>query len=105
MKKKVRILVASMTALFLCTISASANNLLSSVFGVGVQNLISDVSATLVILSPITGGAAAGYFFIRRGMADEQDGKMWNHRIKTAVICGVGGMLGAALVNVLSSYF
>jgi len=76
-----------------------------STFGVGTKNLINDVFKYLVVLSPLTGGAFAVYFVIRKGMADEQDGKMWAHRIKTAIACGVGGCLVSGVIAVITSYY
>lgn len=84
---------------------ALASDLASSELGVGIKNLITDVSAFLVVLSPIAGGAAAVYFLIRRAVADEQDGKLWDKRIKMAIICGVAGMLVSGIITLISSYF
>ena len=38
-------------------------------------------------------------------MSDEQDGKLWEKRIKVAILCGVGGCLTSGAISVLSSYF
>lgn len=96
--------LAALTAAF-SVVPASANNIMDSVLGSGLVNLINDVSFSLVIICPLVGAAAAGYFFIRRGMSDEQDGKMWEKRIKIAIICGVGGCLTSVIIAVGSSYF
>lgn len=92
-------------AVCLLAVPASAGGLADSTLGVGVRQLFSDVSSYLMILCPTAGGAAAVYFAIRRAMADEQDGKLWEKRIKTAIICGVGGCLASALISALSTYF
>lgn len=97
------ILIAA--AVCLLVVPASAGGLADSTLGVGVRQLFSDVSSYLMILCPTAGGAAAVYFAIRRAMADEQDGKLWEKRIKTAIICGVGGCLASALISALSTYF
>lgn len=97
--------IALWLSVMLCTTAASANNLANSEIGRGIRQLILDISGFLVILSPLAGAAAAGYFILRRSTADEQDGKMWTNRAKIAVFCGVGGMMGSVLVNLLSSYF
>ena len=103
MKKKYMI-PAFTLVMTLCVHSASANTLMDSEIGKGIKNL-TDISGALVILSPIIGGCGVAYFIIRRGMADEQEGKMWSNRSKIAAICGVGGMLGSAIINLLASYF
>lgn len=97
---------AAAAALWALTASAFASgNLQSSELGVGIKNMINDVSGFLVVLCPLSGGAAAVYFLIRRSMADEQDGKMWTHRIHVAILCGVAGMLVSGIITLLSSYF
>lgn len=100
--------LALCTALALCACMGSAGatgNLDSSTIGVGIKNMLSDGGSFLLLLSPIAGGAAAGYFIIRRGMADEQDGKMWSKRIVIAVVCAVGGMLVGSVIKLIGSYF
>ena len=82
-----------------------ADNISSSTIGVGITNLLNDLSTYVVILSPTVGGLAAVYFVIRRGMADEQDGKLWEKRIRTAVICGVAGALIGGIIKLIASYF
>lgn len=83
----------------------AAGGLLDSTLATGLKNLLNDVSSFLVILSPVFGGAAAVYFLIRRSMADEQDGKLWEKRIKNAIICGAGGMLVSGVIALVTSYF
>ena len=95
----------SLVMLALCAVPASAGSLASSTLGVGVKELISDVSALLIVLCPLTAAAAAGFFAIRRSMSDEQDGKLWEKRIKTAFFCGVGGCLVSSVITLLASYF
>lgn len=105
MKKKWNTLAALTLSAALCITTAGANDLMDSAIGQGLRALITDVSGAMVMLSPIVGGAAVAYFIIRRGMADEQEGRMWTSRAKIAAICGVGGMLGSAIINLLGSYF
>lgn len=80
-------------------------DLADSTFGAGTKNLISDLFKYLVVISPLTGGAFSVYFVIRKGMADEQEGKMWANRIKTAIACGVGGCLVSGIIAVITSYY
>lgn len=92
-----------MVALFVT--QAFANGIADSPIGEGIKNMLNDVSLYLVILCPIAGSVAAVYFLIRRSMADEQDGKMWDKRVKTAIICAAGGMLVSGIIALVSSYF
>ncbi|MET0017993.1 hypothetical protein [Oscillibacter sp.] len=92
-----------MLALFI--VPASAGGLADSTVGVGLKNLLNDTFSLLIILCPIAAALSAAYFFIRRSMADEQDGKLWEKRIKVALGCGVGGTLVSAIITTLTSYF
>jgi len=83
----------------------AAADIANSTLGTGTKKLISDASTYLMVLCPIAGAMAGGYFFIRRSMADRQDGKEWNDRIKVAILCGVGGCLINGVIALLSSYF
>lgn len=95
----------ALVMLTLFIVPASAGGLADSALGTGLRNLLTDASNLLLVLCPMAGGAAGVYFFIRRSMADEQDGKLWEKRIKIAIGCGAGGCLVAALISVLSTYF
>jgi len=77
----------------------------SSDLATGTKSLISDVSTWLVLICPVVAAAAAVFFLIRRAMADEQDGKMWNRRIQIAIICGVAGTLVSGIISLISSYY
>ena len=104
-KKTLHTMSIVMSTLLFTVFPAGATGLAGSQLGLGIQNLINDASSLLLILCPIAGGAAAVYFFIRRSMSDEQDGKMWEKRIKTAIFCGVGGGLAGAVISLIASYF
>lgn len=108
-KKKLKMqknkLLTATVALTMLVTPASAAGFGDSEIAKGIKNMVNDVSSYLVVLCPLAGGAAAVYFIIRRSMADEQDGKMWDKRIKTAIICGVAGMLVSGIIAVVSSYF
>ena len=93
-------------ALSMLTVQAFATgNIQNSNLGIGIKNIITDLSGFFLVLCPLVGGGAAIAFLIARSMADEQDGKMWMKRVKVAVGCGVGGMLVSGIINLLSSYF
>lgn len=82
-----------------------ANSFSSSKLATGTQNLINDVSAWLLILVPIVGGACAGYFFLRKNAADEQEQHIWDKRIKTTIVCIIGGTIASAMINTITSYY
>lgn len=103
---KTALALATSTVLpFLLATPAFADNISSSPIGVGLSNLFSDLSTYVIVLSPTVAGVAAVYFVIRRSMADDQDGKLWEKRIKTAVICGVAGALVGGIIKLIASYF
>lgn len=102
---KTRAALLALTTTALSIAPASANNIMDSILGTGLVNLVNDASFLLIILCPLVGAAAAGYFTTRRSMSDEQDGKMWEKRIKVAIICGVGGCLTSAIIAIGASYF
>lgn len=106
MKKQMKYRLAALAALIMTLpISVRANNISDSTIGAGIKLMLQDATSYLIVLCPIIGGLAAGYFAIRRSMADEQDGKMWAHRIKNAILCGVGGGLVSGVIALISSYF
>lgn len=103
--KTTRNFVAAVIIPMLFVTVAYADNISSSQLGTGLKNLLNDASTYVVVLTPIVGGLAAVYFVIRRSMADEQDGKMWEKRIKTAIICGILGALVGGIIKLIASYF
>lgn len=103
--KRIRAAVTSLAVLAMTTPHCFASGSFgSSTLATGIKNLVNDVSGWLVIICPIVGGVAV-FFFIRKSMADEQDGKMWQKRAVNAIICGVAGMLVSGIINMLSGYF
>lgn len=82
----------------------AAKTLQESDFYIGLMALLNDTMQVAMIACPIVGGLFCVYYLIRRGMADEQDGKMWNKRIWTAIICGVGGSLVTGIIALITSY-
>lgn len=103
--KKTLATCLSLIFCMVCLQGTAFADIADSTLGIGTKNLINDASTYLTFICPITGGAAAGYFAIRRSMADEQDGKFFEKRIKTAIFCGVGGCLVNAVIAVISSYY
>lgn len=76
-----------------------------SQIGQGLLAMVNDISNFLLIWGPIACGAFAVYCIIRRGMADEHEGKMWQNRIIISVICAVGVFLVSGAISLFGSYF
>ena len=38
-------------------------------------------------------------------MADEQDGRTWQKRMVTALICGIGGAIASSIVALIAGYY
>ena len=84
---------------------AYAGDLESSPVVTGTRALINDVTTILIALSLVLGACAATYFIVRKSMADEADGKTWQKRAVTAIVCGVLGALMSGIVKVISGYY
>ena len=105
LKTIIRRAAAAMAACLALATVAFAEDVADSVLVTGTTRLLTDIGTALTILCPIVGGVMAVSFAIRRSMADETDGKMWEKRIKTAIICGVGGGLMMGIITLISSYY
>ena len=111
MKKSLRL--KRITAALMCCITTcltainafAAGNIAGSAVGVGVTNLINDVTNWLLVIAPVVGGVCIVFFCIRRSAADEMDQKKWNNRIVTAAVSTIGAVLGVALMNLILGYF
>lgn len=71
----------------------------------GTKKLFEDALGGLKIVGPAACALLAGYFFLRKGGADEQDQKMWQKRINTAVVAAVGIVLITSIIEVILGYF
>lgn len=83
----------------------AATSIQTSSFWTGLMAFLNDLMTVLTIACPVVGGLAALVFTLRRSMADEQDGKMWQKRITTAIICGVAGCLISGIIALIAGYF
>lgn len=103
LKKRLTALVAA--AMLLLT-PAHAAGLMDSQIVKGLINLINDLSTLMIVLSPLIAAAVWGYCMLRKGASeDETDSKMWKKRAFNAVICGIAGILGSAIISLVTSYF
>ena len=104
-RRVVSSVIAATAAMSCAVIASAAADLQGSVIYTGTAKLISDITGIFTILCPTICGLFAIVFAIRRGMADEQDGKIWNRRIITAVACGVAGGLISGLISLIANYY
>lgn len=84
---------------------AADGNFAESDIATGTANLLSDISSWLVGIGLTVGTLAAIYCLIRKSMADEVDGKMWNKRLITAIICAVAVALVGGIISLISGYY
>ncbi len=98
-------ITAAAVLLFMTAAFASDGGLGSSTVVTGTRNLIGDITKVLTGLSLSIGGGLMAYCLIRKGMADETDGKMWQKRAITAAICGILGALATSIIAVFAGYY
>lgn len=94
-----------LTGAFFVPCAYAEGTLMDSTLFQGVKSLGTDAGKIMTILSPIIGGAYAGYYIIRRNGGDEQDAKMWEKRAKNSILCGVVGGLVSAAISIIAAYF
>lgn len=94
-------------ALFLATMVSPAHavRLQDSDFYKGTINLLQDIFMAVTVLGPSICLIAAGVFFARKSMSDDQDDKQWNRRIGKALICGVAIGLVSGLLTLITGYY
>lgn len=102
---KKKLAAAAVVVTMLVTPAFAAGGLMSSTLVKGLQNLIADVTLVLTVLCPSVGGAAAVGCWIAKGPAPQEDWPMWNKRIKTAIISGVGGGVVSGIITLIAGYF
>ena len=85
--------------------ACASGTLTGSTVVTGTKALVADVTAFLIWACPAVAACVVVYFFVRRGMADEQDGKLWQKRIVVAIVCGVAGCLGSTFINTIAAYY
>lgn len=105
LKSKVSMFAVLAVTMLLMATPASATGLQGSTIYTGTMQLLADLMLWATIACPVIGGLAAVVFAIRRGMADSQDGREWNKRIVTAIVCGVGGGLITGIISLIASYY
>lgn len=84
---------------------AAPGKLQNSKIAKGTEDLIKDATTWLMVLAPIAGALLVGFFFLRKGAADEMDQKMWQKRINVAVISTVGVEVASVIINLIVGYY
>lgn len=87
------------------TAPAGGGDFANSTFATGTKKLLEDVSGWLIGIGIAVAGISAVVYLIRRSMADEADGKMFQKRVITAIICGVAVSLVGGIIALISSYY
>lgn len=85
--------------------TTAAGDFASSNLATGTANLLSDVSTWLIGIGLTVGTIAAVYCLIRKSMSDEADGRMWQKRMITAIICAVAVALVGGIISLISGYY
>lgn len=98
-------LSAIMISAMMLASSARAESISSSIVGTGTKSLLNDVSNWIMGLSPTITIIVCIYLATRRGAADDQDAKMWEKRIKTAIFFGIFALLAGVVIKVVASYY
>ena len=112
-KKRIRLL---MSIILLClnkmSVSAdvkktatSSGNIGSTKLVTGTVNLLNDISASLMVISPLAGAVLAAYFFVRKNAADETDQKQWDKRIKLTICCVIGAEVISGIITAVTGYY
>jgi len=90
----------------LSTATASASGSIgSSKLATGTENLVKDVTSWLLVIAPLVTVVAVIYYLIRKTVSDEIDHKKWNSRISTAIICCIGVVAAALIINLIVGYY
>lgn len=104
-RKTVMMIISLVIIVAITTMSVCAEGLLDSKLVTGTQKLVQDASTVLSILCPLIGGVAYGVCMGRKAAAEEQDQPMWKKRATQAIIAGVGGCLGNAIIAAVAHYY
>jgi len=86
-------------------LTAFAADIGTSKLATGTEKLIKDVTSWLMIVAPLVTVVAIIYYLIRKTVSDEIDHKKWNTRISTAIICCIGVVVAALIINLIVSYY
>lgn len=85
--------------------TSGRGGLQSTTLVTGTERLLKDLTNWFMVLVPIVAVVLIIFFLIRKSAADEMDGKRWDNRIKTVIICAIGAVIASGLINVLIGYY
>lgn len=105
MKKITKKIFSLLTMLYILSFTAYADDIVSSKLVTGSKKLGTDIIKALGILAPIVCGAVGIYFGIRLAMADEQDKKVWQNRLKVLFVGFITTLVIVGLLAVIASYY
>ncbi|MCL1935035.1 MAG: hypothetical protein FWF57_01440 [Defluviitaleaceae bacterium] len=74
-------------------------------FGTGVMNLINDFNLFVIAAGPVIAGLGLAYFALKKSIADEQDYKSLDKKMRTSVICGIIILTAGVIMNIATAYF
>jgi len=105
-QKLARILVvAIITILAFTNCCFATGGIQGTTLVTGTQKLLNDLTSWFMVLVPIVAVVLIVYFLIRKSAADEMDGKRWDNRIKTVIVCSIGAVIASGLINVIIGYY
>ena len=102
-KKSITTIITLLSTSIFCCVQASA--IQNSQLATGTTNLIKDLTSWLTGIALTVTICIVIYLCIRRAAADEQDKKMWDKRIVTSVISGIGAVLASSIINLIAGYY
>ena len=104
--KKFDLTVTVMIAMLMLNVTASAEDINSSVFATGTKKLLNDGTKLMLVLAPIAGGLAIAFFAIRKMLCtDEMDHKKWDKLIKVTIVAVIIAETASAAISVITSYY
>ncbi len=108
-RKLAKILVVALAIMSVftgyCLATEGTGGINNTTLVTGTQKLIIDFTNFILVLSPILTAFLIAWFLVRKSAADEMDGKRWDNRIKTTIVCCIGVVISSGLINVIISYY
>jgi len=106
MKHKLKyIAMLLLVGMLIVTNNCFATNIQGTTIVTGTQKLINDVTSSMMIIGPAIGIGFIIYYLIRKMMASEGDDRIWDSRIKVAIICCIGIFVVSSLIKVIITYY
>lgn len=71
----------------------------------GTTRLLNDLSAALLVISPLLAVVLTIYFSMRKGAAEAQEQTMWEKRKRTLWISCAGAFLASGIIQLIQAYY